>query len=304
MLTSSEAPAVGLMWAATLGVLAASAVLTVLAAILAPKQRTLAITLAAMVQLVLPWFAGPILVRALLALNFIVVFRTIDLTRCPDSWRVLRRLVHTLDVVDTRLLRRERPRMDLIALVPVLGWGALAALTLQAVRIAPHCTFNPMWLRFSAGLVFAYSTIEAGYRIVRIGHRALGFETPPLHTWPLASLTVTEFWGKRWARPVSQWLRANCFLPLARRGHPALGLLLAFVVSAFGHAYPVLVALGPTMTAMMFGYFLIQGIVVVAEARLGVAKWPRTLQRCWTILLMVTTSPLFVEPCLRIVLSE
>ena len=151
--------------------------------------------------------------------------------------------------------------------------------------------------------MFAYAAIDAGYAVVRAGYRALGFVTPPLHVWPLASLSVAELWGMRWARPVSHWLRKTCFRPLARRRRPVLGVLLGFVVSGFGHAYPVLVALGPSMAAMMLGYFAVQGLVVVAEPRLGVDKWPRALRRTWTIVLMVATSPLFVEPCLRVLLS-
>jgi len=83
-----------------------------------------------------------------------------------------------------------------------------------------------------------------------------------------------------------------------------LGILLGFVVSAFGHAYPVLVALGPTMAAMMFGYFVVQGLVVVAETRLGVTRWPRAWRRSWTLVIMVATSPLFVAPCLQVVLAD
>ena len=292
------------MWVAPLGVLGASAMLLVLAALVAPKHKLLALALSAVVQLALPWLAGPIpLVRALFALNFIAVFRAIDLVRSREPWSAWRRIAHALDFVDTRLLRRERPRIDFGALALALAWGGLAAIGLYAVqRLAPHSPVDPHWLRWGGGLVFTYATIEAGYTLVRAGHRALGFVTPPLHV-SLASLTVTEFWGMRWARPVSHWLRAACFLPLARRGHPALGMLLAFVISAFGHAYPVLVALGPAMTAMMFAYFVVQGVAVFAEARLGIAKWPRALQRSWTIVIMVATSPLFVEPCLRVVLS-
>ena len=103
---------------------------------------------------------------------------------------------------------------------------------------------------------------------------------------------------------MSHWLRATCFLPLARRGHPALGLLLCFLVSGFTHAYPVLVALTPAMAVMMFGYFVVQGVAVAAETRLGVTKWPRALRRAWTLVIMLATSPLFVEPCLRVILSE
>ena len=152
--------------------------------------------------------------------------------------------------------------------------------------------------------MFAYAAIDGGYTMVRAVYRAVGFVTPPLHVWPLASMSVGELWGMRWARPVSDWLRKTCFLPLARRAHPALGILLCFVVSAVGHAYPLFVALGPAMAAMMLGYFMLQGAVVVAETRLGIAKWPRALRRSWTVVVMVITSPLFVEPCLRVILAD
>ncbi len=294
-----------MMWAAPLAVLAISGLFVALSALVAPKHKILALALAATVELGLPWLAGPIpLVRGLLALNFMAVFRAIDLVRLRESWSAPRRIAHGFDFVDTRLLRRERPQVDSVALGSALAWAGVAALGLLVVlHLAPHHE-GGRWLRWAGGLVFTYATIEAGYRIIGAAHRAVGFVAPPLHVWPLASLTVTEFWGMRWARPVSHWLRATCFLPLARRRHPALGMLLAFFVSAFGHAYPVLVALGPTMTALMFGYFVVQGVVVLVEARLGVSSWPRAWQRSWTIVIMVATSPLFVEPCLRVVLSE
>lgn len=291
-------------WAAPLAVVVASGLFLVVSATIAPRQKAIALALAAAVELVLPWFAGDIpLVRGLLALNFMAVFRATDLVRLREPWSVWRRIAHAFDFVDTRLLRRERPRIDVGALVSALLFGVVAASGLTVVRrFAPQCD-DPRWLRWAGGLVFTYSTIEAGYRVIRAGHVAVGFVPPPLHVWPIASLTITEFWGMRWARPVSHWLRTSCYLPLARRRHRALGVLLAFFVSAFGHAYPVLVAVGPTMTALMFGYFLVQGVFVFLESRLGVASWPRALRRTWTVVIMIATSPLFVEPCLRVVLG-
>jgi hypothetical protein len=229
----------------------------------------------------------------------------IDLVRSREPWSARRRIAHALSFIDSRLLRRERPRIDLGTLAVALVWGGVATLALDAVRtLAPRCAVNPLWLRLGGGLVFVYAAIDAGYAMVRAGYRAVGFVTPPLHIWPLASMSVAELWGRRWARPVSHWLRETCFLPLARRGHPALGILLGFLVSAFGHAYPMLVALGPAMAAMMFGYFVVQGLLVVAETRLRIAKRPRAVRRAWTIVIMLATSPLFVVPCLRVVLAD
>jgi hypothetical protein len=295
------------MWTAPFAVLAASATLIIIAASVAPRHGLLALALSATATLALPWLAGPVpLVRGVFGLvNFVTAFRVMDLVRSHEPWSVRRRIVHVLSFIDSRLLRRDHPRIDRGALVLALAWGGLAALAFHAVRdLAPRCAGNALWLRLGGGLVFAYAAIDAGYAIVRAGYRALGFVTPPLHVSPLASLSVAELWGMRWARPVSRWLRETCFLPLARRGHPALGILLGFVVSAFGHAYPVLVALGPTMAAMMFGYFVVQGLVVVAETRLGVTRWPRAWRRSWTLVIMVATSPLFVAPCLQVVLAD
>ncbi len=294
------------MGVAPVGVLAASVTLIVLAASIAPTHRLLALALSATTVLALPWLAGPVpLARGGLALiNFVVTFRVIDLVRSREPWNARRRIIHALSFIDSRLLRRERPRIDFGALALALVWGGLATLAFHAVRdLAPHGGMNAL-LRLGGGLVFAYATIDAGYATVGAGYRAAGFVTPPLHVWPLTSMSVAELWGRRWARPVSHWLRETCFLPLARRGHPALGILLGFVVSALGHAYPVLVALGPAMAAMMLGYFVVQGLVVVAEARLGIARWPRVLRRTWTIVIMVASSPLFVVPCLRVVLAD
>jgi len=55
---------------------------------------------------------------------------------------------------------------------------------------------------------------------------------------------------------------------------------------------------------MTFAYFVVQGVAVALETRLGVARWPRACRRAWTLVIVVGTSPLFVEPCLRVVLGD
>jgi hypothetical protein len=295
------------MWVAPLSVLAASVTLMVAAASVAQRRSWLALALSLTAPLVLPWFAGPSpLVRGLLALvTFVTALRVIDLVRLREPWKAWRRIVHVLSFIDTRLLRRERPRLELGRLLGALAWGALAVVAFLLVRdVAPRSAAGAPWLRLGGGILFAYAAIDAGYALVRAGYRAAGFVTPALHVWPVASLSVAELWGVRWARPVGHWLRHNCFLPLARRGHPGLGTLLGFAASGFGHAYPILVAVGPAMAALMLGYFVVQGLAVVAEPRLGVGKWPRPGRRAWTVVIMIATSPLFVEPALRVVLSD
>lgn len=266
------------------------------AALLARRAKPVALVLGAAAFLGAPWLAGPIpLLRGLSALlGGVGLLRVIDLVRFREPWSAWRRVLHVLSFVDSRTLRRAPLHLDFGALGRALLWAALAV---AAFRVA----HSPRQLvRWAGGLVFAYAVIEAGYALTGAAYRALGFVAPRLHVSPVASLSVGELWGVRWARPVSAWLRETCFRPLARRGHPMLGLLVGFVASGLGHAYPVLVALDLPMAAMMLAFFLAQAVFVMLETRLGVSRWTRPARRAWTVTIMIASSPLFVEPALRV----
>jgi hypothetical protein len=284
------------VWTEPLSALLLLSALAGAAALLSRRASPVAIVLGVAAFLGAPWLAGPIaLHRGLTALvGGIGFLRVIDVVRVREPWSAGRRVLHVLSFVDSRTLRRAPPHLDFSALGRTLLWAALAAAGLYAAHSARSLG------RWGGGLVFAYAAIEAGYALVGAAYRALGFVTPRLHVLPLASLSVGELWSVRWARPVSAWLRERCFRPLARRGHPTLGLLFGFVASGLGHAYPVLVALDLPMAAMMFAFFVAQGIVVIVEVRLGTSRWSRPARRVWTVTMMVASSPLFVEPALRV----
>jgi len=285
------------MDARPLGAVLVEVVLAILAAVVVRRSKPLAIALGAACFLVAPWYAGSIpLLRGLAALvGGFGLLRILDVARAGEKWSASRRVFHVLSLVDTRLLERDSPRIAFGWLARALAWAAVAA-TGYFVSRSPVLV-----VRWLGGVVFAYGAIDAGYASFIAGYRLLGFVAPPLHVWPLASLTVGELWSVRWARPISGWLREHCFRPLARRRHALLGLMLGFVISGVGHAYPVFVASDATMALMMLGFFLVQGLIVVAETKLGVARWPRPARRAWTITMMLATSPLFVEPALRVV---
>jgi hypothetical protein len=275
-------------------------VLGTIAGLVAPRSKLVAHTCGAAAFLVVPWLAGPIpLVRALCTIaGFMGWFRVTDVVRSGATWNAPRRVFQVLSPIDARTLRRERPRVDLAALGGALAWLALAAFGLWLAFVVPS---TPRWLaRWGGGLLCAYGAVDAGYALIGFLYRLGGLAPPPLHVWPVASLSVGELWGVRWARPVSGWLREHCLVPFARRRRPMLGLALAFVVSAIGHAYLVLVAVDVPMAVMMFGYFALQGAFATLEARLGTARWRPAARRVWTVSIMVASSPLFLEPFLRI----
>jgi hypothetical protein len=284
------------MWTAPLFALLLQSALAGAAALLARRAKPAALALGAAAFLGAPWLAGPnALLRGLCALlGGVGLLRVIDAVRSREPWSAGRRVLHVLSFVDSRTLRRAPSHLDFVALGRALLWAALAS-------AAFYVAHSPRQLvRWGGGLAFAYAVIESGYVLVGAAYRVLGFVAPRLHVSPVASLSVGELWGVRWARPVSAWLRETCFRPLARRGHPRLGLLLGFGVSAIGHAYPVFVALDLPMAAMMLAFFLVQGVFVILETRLGVSRWSRPARRGWTVTIMIASSPLFVEPALRV----
>lgn len=275
------------------------AALVAIAAALARRAKPMAIVLGAVAFFAAPWLAGPTaLLRGLSSLlGFVGLLRVIDTVRFREPWSARRRVLHVLSFVDSRTLRRARPQVDLLALGRALLWAALSIAGLYVAHSPQQI------VRWAGGLVLVYAAIESGYAFVGALYRALGFVTLPLHVLPVVSLSVGELWGVRWARPISAWLRETCFRPLARRGRPMLGLLLGFLVSGIGHAYPALVAIDLSMAAMMFSFFLVQGIFLIVEIRLGVSRWARPVRRVWTATLMVASSPLFVEPALRVLVT-
>jgi hypothetical protein len=282
------------MWTGPHVALPLQLALAATAGLLAPRAKLVAVALGAACFLGAPWLAGSVpAVRGLDALvGGVVLFRIIDLVREDAAWGARRRLLHALSFVDSRTLRAEPRALDVRALARGAAWDLVAAAGFYVAH-APN-----QLVRWAGGMVFVYAAIEAGYAFIGAGYRALGFVTPPLHVLPLVSPSVTELWGKRWARPESAWLRETCFEPLQRRGHPKAGLLLAFGASGMWHAYPVFVATGLPLAVMMLAFFFVQSAFVVTEGLLGSARWPRPARHVLTIALMVASSPLFVEPTL------
>jgi hypothetical protein len=192
--------------------------------------------------------------------------------------------------VDTRALRK------------TIAYAGLATVGLMiAVDLAPSTDGIWYWvLRWSGGALFFYSLADAVEGGVRTLYRAAGVVVPRQHVLPIVSRSVQEFWGKRWNRAVGMWLRAHCFVPFARRGWARLGFVAAFCASAVFHAYFTLVAVGWAMAVTMLIFFLIQGVFVLCELRMGVARWRLALAHAWTIIAVLGCSPLFIEPFLRI----
>lgn len=245
------------------------------------------------------WFLEHPLLRALGALvAFTWTMRLVDLLRA-EPWPPWRRVLHVLSVVDSRRLTRAPPRLERLGLAQALAWILVAGAAVGALLAVPV-----QLVRWGAGLVLVYAVVSALYLLLFVGYRGLGFVTPPLHVNPVLSRSIQEFWGARWARPISDWLGETFFRPYARRRRALTGVVLAFAVSAAFHAYVVWAALGLVdglpMAGWMCVYFLAQGALMTLERAVKTRSWPRWAGHAWTVAWMVLVSPIFVEPALRV----
>ena len=256
--------------------------------------------------LAIPFAVAPehTLIRGLLAVGTGWAFcRLLELMFLDKPMPLAQRLWHSFGMIDTRRVSFGRPRIEPRKVGHAVIYAVPAALGFYTAEVlAPQFTGVAHWvIRWAGGAAFVYCFTDTAYAVAWSAYRAIGVIAPELHRAPLAARSVGEFWGRRWNRTVSTWLRLHCFNPLARRGMARAGLALAFVTSAVLHAYVALVPLGFAMAGWMSFYFVVQGMFVLIENALGVTRWPALASRIWTVAVMTLTSPLFVEPLMRAV---
>lgn len=211
------------------------------------------------------------------------------------------RVWHTTGVIDTTRVTRGPSTIDLRLLSTIVAFGAVGAAGLYvALELGDTRTPTGWLVRWLGGVTFAYATIDAAERSLRWLYGVFGVRVGRMHDHPIVSRTVTELWGRRWNQIVGGFLRRRLYAPLARRSRPWLGLAAAFLVSTLLHVYLAWAALGLGLGLVMGAFFVSQAVLVALERGLRVARWPRRLARAWTLTTVLATSPLFVEPTLRV----
>lgn len=242
--------------------------------------------------------------RAFLGLGSLLFLgRIVELVRVRRSPTVPQRLWHAVGLVDTLRVRRIEPRVDRSALIRLLVGAPIVVIAWAAVDLGSEHLSGGLRLavRWSAGAVFLYTGVELGAALIILFYGLLGIDPRPLHDDPILSRSISEFWTRRWNQVVHRFLKMNAFAPMARRGYPEWGLVLAFLLSAAFHFLFMLPPVGPFWAGMMGAFFLLQMPFLWLERALGVVRWPTLLGRAWTLTLLLGSSPLFVEPVLRIV---
>jgi len=244
-----------------------------------------------------PW---PAILAALMALSFA---RVCEIVRAPNRFGLAERAVRLATIFETRLMHRAPRRLPLreaLLAVPLLAAGML--IVIVAYRLGPAVDpYAPSgWPRWIAAAAGGYVLFEGIARAAVAPLALFGWEHAPIQRAPIRSRSLAEFWGFRWNRPIGLWLQRNLFEPLARRGLPRTGILLAFVGSALLHFYMVLPSAGVVPALWMAAFFLAHGALAALERVLGVKEWRPIFGHAFVGVCFLATLPLFSEPLLRI----
>jgi Membrane bound O-acyl transferase family len=170
-----------------------------------------------------------------------------------------------------------------------------AVLVWLAPRVLPAAT--PWIVRFWIGLVgCVFLFLIARLDFWTLIFRAMGFAVEKLWDCPIAATSLGDFWGRRWNRIVSGFLREVVFLPLARRVGSRVALFAVFLYSGLYHEAVSFMARSGYGGPML--YFLIQYVgVMVESSRPGrrVLRGRFWLGRAWTAAVVILPVNLFLH---------
>jgi len=159
--------------------------------------------------------------------------------------------------------RPRRPEWIVAALKTLLG----TALVWGAVRIAlPDRPLLAGWLGM-AGIMFL---LHFGtFHLLSLAWRRRGVNAAPVMRNPARSISLAEFWGRRWNTAFHELATRFAFRPLRSLAGGAGATLLVFVGSGLIHELVISVP-AHSGYGLPTGYFLIQGLGVAGErTRLG-----------------------------------
>jgi hypothetical protein len=249
-----------------------------------------------------PWFVGtaPLIVLLLGGLLSVPFLAAAGLLKVQPIAGFRARLAHVCAWSDTYPLQRRARRFNAAALRNLFLATAVFATAIAIVSAVPAQGLNlPLrWLVGGIGVLALGEMATTGPNFVMA---ALGINVPPFFQSPCRSVTISEFWSKRWNRAAGEFLRRCCFAPLARWGASAvLAMFATFAISAAGHALMAFYVLGRWKIAVIFGaFFLVQPLLIAAERRLAVRRWRPAAGRAWTLAALAIASPLVIEPTLQ-----
>lgn len=199
--------------------------------------------------------------------------------------------------------RRRAPRFLLSALAKRLAWESIAYLTVFLDGAGCWDGGVVPWpLRSAALILYFVLNVTAAADALMALCLLLGCDIDELFDAPLLSYSPRDFWSRRWNKFINRFALKHVALPLGKRWGTWAVILGVFATSGAFHEY---FAWGVGGALARHGYmsvfFLIQGVMVWAGARVKLSEMPHVVGTGLTFLWMVATAPLFfaaVEPAL------
>jgi hypothetical protein len=159
-----------------------------------------------------------------------------------------------------------------------LTWKVTGSLPVATVALLPGLS---LMLHFGA-----FDVVAGLWRLA-------GLDCGPLFRAPLRSVSLREFWGRRWNLAFSEMTALAVYRPLSESAGARSGLVAAFLVSGVLHeaaiSLPVRAGFG-----LPFLYFVIHGLLALVERERGSLGRPATLAA-----LVLPLPLLFHPPFLR-----
>ncbi len=208
----------------------------------------------------------------LLAFALFVGCKWLSWARAPERrvaplWQKVGYLLAWPGLDARAFLRPRRPRTE-DRLLP-WEWIRATVSTLLGVAlfwgVSRTVPVNQELLKGWVGMAGSILILHFGlFHLLSCGWRLLGIEARPLMNSPLASASLSEFWGRRWNTAFRDLTNRFLFRPLTRRIGPRWAVLTGFILSGLIHDLVISVPAGggygwPTL------FFVVQGFALLVE---------------------------------------
>ena len=160
--------------------------------------------------------------------------------------------------------------------------------------VARHVPNNLPLLRGWIGLLGLIFLLHFGsFDLVAYGWQALGVDAPPIMQKPVSSISLSEFWGKRWNLGFRQLSYEFVFRPLRVPLGVAMASMCVFVASGLIHDLVISIPARGGY-GLPTAYFVLQGLGVLFErSRPGHALGLGRGVAGWIYMALFTAGPAF-----------
>ena len=210
----------------------------------------------------------------------------------PSFFEYLLYLPNPFNVVWRQVVAEPKPprRQDLVR-VAVGTIGSAGAVWICYVVFAAHWRSLPLLLEHCTKLPALFLVILVLPNTLAAGYRMLGIPSTDFSTNFFLARTPAEFW-RGYNRPAAQFFYHDVFKALNGPRRRWLGMLATFGVSGLVHEYVFDLPAG-RVQGYQLAFFMIQGVAVIATARLRPTGWRAVACNLATIAFMLASGALF-----------